>query len=125
MAEVDQGWGVRLVLSVLGVVLLVLGLVLAPMAVLLLPFMLIPFALYLFAVRSLVVSWLAGLVLVGMVVSAWATLYGSRSSTAGLAIFGPLFYNQFVAGVAVLIDRGPGWVRRWRLRRADEGRVGV
>lgn len=64
-----------------------------------------PLVVYVRYVTTLAVSVLTGLVLVGMIIYAFAFMVLSTSSTAALAILGPAIYNWPVVAGGVILDR--------------------
>jgi hypothetical protein len=75
-----------------------------------LPLSAAPLAVYVRYVTTLPVSVLTGIVLVGQIVWAFAFMVTSTSSTAALAIFGPVVYNWAVVAGGVILDRFVQWV---------------
>lgn len=79
--------------------------------IVLLPLTAGPFAVYVRYITSWIGSVLTGVTLVGMIIYAFIFMVTSTSSTAGLAIFGPVIYNWAVVGGGVMLDRFVQWTR--------------
>ena len=79
---------------------------LSPRAAIAVAIWMVPFAVYLFGVRSRSASLVGGLILVGAVLWALIALFRDRQSTAGIGVITLPFLCTLVAGLVVAVDRG-------------------